>query len=137
MATWLAAVARHMSGRRRRRQRVHGVDGDRHAVPSGIEGALTPMGAVSLQWLRETADATEADLLARAAGFFPWWEPGVHEQARVGVGRVGVVAVPVAPAAATRRPRSRTSRSPASVRRRSSLGPGGAISHRDIEELAT
>ena len=61
-------------------------------VPCGLAGVVTPMGCVSLSWLRETADpdATEADVRARAAGFFPWWEPGVDEQARVGVGRAAL-----------------------------------------------
>ena len=48
-------------------------------VPCGLAGVVTPMGCVSLSWLRETADpdATPTRMLrARAAGFFPWWEAG-------------------------------------------------------------
>ena len=89
MAAWLVAVARHLSDA--------AVDGNLYLmsmpmgtpVPCGLAGVVTPMGCVSLSWLRETADpeATEADVRARAAGFFPWWEAAVDEHARVGVGR--------------------------------------------------
>ena len=137
MAGWLLAVARHLS--------EAAVDGNLYLmsmplgtpVPCGLEGVVTPMGYVSLEWLRETADASEADLRARAAGFFPWWEVGVHEQARVGAGRAALWRFPWHP------PQGDEETALANVAiaclgpTPSSLGPGGSISHRDIEELAT
>jgi hypothetical protein len=139
MAAWLVAVARHLS--------EAAVDGNLYLmsmpmgtpVPCGLAGVVTPMGCVSLSWLRETADpeATEADARARAAGFFPWWEPAVDEHARVGVGRSALWRFPWHP------PQGDEEAALANVALAclgpspSSLGPGGAISHRDIEELAT
>jgi hypothetical protein len=89
-----------------------------------------------MAWLRETAEATGPDLLGRAAAFFPWWEPGVHAQARVGVGRTALWRFPWHP------PQGAEETALAEVALAclgstpSNTGTGSAPGRRDIEELA-
>jgi hypothetical protein len=135
MARWLATVASQMTE----------CDTDDNVyllsmplgtpLPSGFEGALAPVGRFSIGWLRETAETSGAKLLARAAGFFPWWEPGVNEHARVGVGRTALWRFPWHPPTGE----EETALAEVAVAclgsAPSNLGPGGTLSRRDIEEL--
>jgi hypothetical protein len=136
MAGWLAAVSAQMI--------EEAVDDNLFLVsmpmgtpmPVGFRGALAPMGRFSEEWLGETADAEGGELLARAAKFFPWWEQGVHDQARVGVGQTALWRFPWHP------PRGGEETALAEVAlaclgaAASGVGSGTPVSRRDVEELA-